>query len=306
MKTLLPASILALISGLSFANTPVSTTASSNAASATPATVTTSNKTASAPSAAATAPTKTPSTTTPAAKPTITKDQQTVQTLLGLKNYTGAYAQLETMAKNGDAEAYFHLASMTEKGIGTKKDEAKAIELYKSSSRLRFAPAQHALGMIYGKGLNGAKQNLRLAKQYFDLASAKGLEQAQLDYGIILLQQEDVTQQKEGLTILAPYIAQGNLEARYTKALYDIAFGVKEKNEERVKSALTDMKALAEGGYAPALIDMGKMLMLGQFFPQNLTEAKKIFTKLNEAKVPQAGPLLQQVNQMLANPPKKK
>lgn len=246
------------------------------------------------------APATSAATATPAAKTAENKEMAAVETLLKLKNFKGAYAELEKMASKDHPEAYYQLAQMTEHGIGVKADGAKAIELYKTSAKLGFAPAYHALGMIYGKGLNGVSQDLKQAKQYFDQATALGLKQADVDYGVMLLSQDNPELQRQGLNHLAPYIQSGNHQARYHKALYDLAFGTKQKNEAQAKAGLLDIKALAEAGYVPALMDMGKMLMAGQFFNKDLNEAKKIFTKLNQAQIPEARALLAQVNQELA------
>ena len=68
------------------------------------------------------------------------------------------------------------------------------------------------------------------------------------------------------------------------------------------------MQDLAQSGYIPALMAVGNMFTNGKIVPQNLVEAKKIFSALAKENVPQAKESLAVVDKMIAetakNPPK--
>lgn len=227
------------------------------------------------------------------------KEMAAVETLLRLKNFKGAYSKLEEMAKKDHPKALYNLANMTDKGIGIKADEKKALELYKKSAQLSFAPAQHALGMIYGNGLNGIEQDLSQAKKYFQQAAQNGLEQANIDLSVLLLEKGDTAQQAEALKILEPYVQKGHHQAIYTKSMFEIAQGVAQKSQERISQAVKTLQPIAEQGYVPALFALGTILKNGQLIKQNLPEAKKIFTALDKAKIPKAKENLREIEQMM-------
>ena len=80
-----------------------------------------------------------------------------------------------------------------------------------------------------------------------------------------------------------------------------ILFKTPPKQEAPIQKGLNSIQDLAKKGYIPALMAVGNMFANGNIIPQNLPEAKKIFTALAKENVPQAKESLAQVETMMAN-----
>ena len=105
---------------------------------------------------------------------------------------------------------------------------------------------------------------------------------------------------KLALSKLDPLIKKGNYPAIHAKALYDISAGFKAKNEKPIQQGLNSIQELAKKGYVPALMAVGNMFVNGNIIPQNLPEAKKIFSALAKENIPQAKESLATVDKMIA------
>src|SRR5690606_17095254 len=98
---------------------------------------------------------------------------------------------------------------------------------------------------------------------------------------------------------------KGSYPAIHARALYDISLGFKTKTEAPVKKGLASIQDLGKKGYIPALMAIGNMFVNGNIVPQNLPEAKKIFSALADENIPQAKENLAIVNKLIAENAKK-
>ena len=86
-------------------------------------------------------------------------------------NYAEALRHLSVAAKQGTSRSIVNLARMYEGGLGTEKNMAEAIRLYKSVSKVELS-AQIGLGRIYSR--EGVSQDLDEAMHYYVLATEWG------------------------------------------------------------------------------------------------------------------------------------
>lgn len=223
-----------------------------------------------------------------------------IESMVKANNMTGAYQALDKLAKQGNAQAIYNLAYLTQTGQGTAKDEKKALQLYQQSADKGYPVASYVLGKNYITGSMGLKVDPVKAKQYLNKAASQGFDDAVIDLAVLLFSENKPASDKEALAKLDPLIKKGNNQAIHAKALYDISLGFKNKNEKSVQQGLTSIQDLAKKGYIPALMAVANMFVNGNIIPQNLTEAKKIFEALAKENVPQAKESLAAVNQLIA------
>ena len=223
-----------------------------------------------------------------------------IEEMVKAKNMTGAYQELDKLAKTGNAQAIYNLGYLTQTGQGTAKDEKKAVKLYEQAASKGYPVANYVLGKNYATGTLGLKTDITKAKQYLSKASAQGFDDATLDLAVLLFSENKPASDKEGLQKLEPLIKKGNYQAIHAKALYNISLGFKNKTEAPIKEGLQSIQELAQKGYIPALLAVGNMLTNGNIIPQNLPEAKKIFAALAKDNVPQAKESLAIVDKMIA------
>jgi len=67
---------------------------------------------------------------------------------------------------------------MYEKGEGASKSNKQAEQWYHKAAEQGFAWAQYKLGLLYAIGTVGVKRNYVVAYKWLDLASSKGITQA--------------------------------------------------------------------------------------------------------------------------------
>ena len=72
---------------------------------------------------------------------------------------------------------------MYEKGIGTGKDVAKAVQLYRSAAEHGYAEAQNLMGILYSTGSNGVTEDDKQALDWFQKAAGQGFAKAEKNLG---------------------------------------------------------------------------------------------------------------------------
>ncbi len=77
------------------------------------------------------------------------------------------------MAKRGDLDAQYSIASAYEEGRGAKKDLAEAFRWYKTAAAKGHMAAQYKLGYFYENGLY-VKKDKRSARSWYELAAMNG------------------------------------------------------------------------------------------------------------------------------------
>lgn len=241
-----------------------------------------------------------------AEQPTVNPAFSKADEYIKAQNYTGAYQELDRLAKTGNPQAMYNLALLTQAGQGTAQNNAKALKLYEDSAKKGYPVSNLALGQAYLTGGLGVKPDTKKAKDYLQKASDQGMDDATVDLAVALFSEGTDKSNKEGLAKLAPLIAKDNYKAMHAKALYDLTQGIKNKNEASFKMGLQTIETLGKKGYIPALLAIANMYANGNIIQQNLPEAKKIFEALAKENVPQAKESLTAINKMIAEQPKAK
>lgn len=239
------------------------------------------------------------------AAPSVGPEFTKVQELIKAQNFNAAYQELERLSKSGNAQATYNLAYLTQAGQGTKQDNKKAVQLYEQAGAKGYALANYVLAQNYATGGLGLLKNEKKSREYLEKAAAQGFDDAIVELAVVLFSEGKDSSDKLALQKLDPLIKKGSYPAIHAKALYDISVGFKTKKEAPIKTGLTSIQDLGKKGYIPALMAIGNMFVNGNIVPQNLPEAKKIFTTLAQQNVPQAKQGLDVVNKMIAENAKK-
>lgn len=101
-------------------------------------------------------------------------------------NPQAAIGQLERAANAGEPEAMFELARILELGLGTEKDTARALELYKKAADQNFGDALNNLGFFYARGDYGLPQDVPTAISYFERAANVRHREAMYNYAAMI------------------------------------------------------------------------------------------------------------------------
>ena len=96
----------------------------------------------------------------------------------GEENYAKAFVLLQKSAAANNKSGLCNLGYMYEKGLGTAKNDAVAVNYYLTSAKQNYAPAQYNLGLMLEYGV-GAKQNKKEAMEWYEKAAKQGFKQAQ-------------------------------------------------------------------------------------------------------------------------------
>jgi len=220
--------------------------------------------------------------------------------LYAAKNYPAAFQEMQRLAQTGNAQAIYNLGYMTQMGQGTAKDSSKAIKYYEDASNKGYAQASYTLAQIYETGELGVAKDSNKFSQYIQKASAQGSDDATVKIATILFAQKKPQSHQIALQKLAPLIRKGNYPAIQVKALYDISQGVENKNPLMKRQGIESLQSIAQKGYAPASMALATMMANGNIIPQNLPQAKKIFTELANQNVPNARESLASVDKIIA------
>lgn len=231
-----------------------------------------------------------------------------VETLIKANNFDQAYKELQSLSKAGNGQATYNLGYLTQTGKGTQADPKKAVELYDLAGKQGYALANYILSQGYAAGSLGLTKSPAKATEYLDKAAKQGFEEAIVEQAVILFAQDKPESNKQALAKLDPLIKKGSYSALYSKAIYDLSVAAKTNNRALGDKALGAISSLAQKNFIPALLSVGNMYANGDIVPQNLPEAKKIFSALAQQNVPSAKEKLEIVNKAIAdqakNPPK--
>src|SRR6202035_3547144 len=99
------------------------------------------------------------------------------------QSYLDAQSWYLKAAQQDWPDAQYRLGVMYEKGIGTGKDVAKAVQLYRSAAEHGYAEAQNLMGILYSTGSNGVTEDDKQALDWFQKAADQGLAKAQKNLG---------------------------------------------------------------------------------------------------------------------------
>ena len=100
------------------------------------------------------------------------------------QDYEAAEVWYRKAAEQGHADAQYNLGVMYYKGHGIARDYKAAAELCRNAAEQGDVNAQYLLGLMYYKG-QGLSQNNIEAHKWFNIAAARGLEDARRNRALV-------------------------------------------------------------------------------------------------------------------------
>lgn len=228
-----------------------------------------------------------------------------VKTFIQAQDQAGAFKALEKVAKTGHADAFYNLGYLTEMGQGTAQNNKKALKYYEKAAKQGSSLANFVLAKSYETGRLGLKANAKKAQSYLETADRLGSADATLLIAEQLFAQRTEAANQKAQAKLAPLAQAGHVAAAYSLATHAINEGVRTQKTEKINQGLTELHRLGQQGHVSSLMLLGNLYASGSLVAQDLNKAKTIFTALDQAKVAQAKPALEIVNQALATQAKK-
>ena len=188
-------------------------------------------------------------------------------------DYKAALAELQPLAKAGDAKAQRLLGKMYADGLGLDQDYKQAALWYQRSANQGFAAAMADLGDLYFYG-NGVRQDQREALRWYRQGADHGDPEAEYDYGLIF--HDGSGGQKRSFDAAMKWFlraaAQGHAAAlNMVGYMHDMGEGVKEDPSEAVKW----YQKAADKGFEVAEYNLGVMYQSGRGVEKNLATAAR-------------------------------
>jgi hypothetical protein len=144
-------------------------------------------------------------------------DLQDAAAAVQRKDYPNAVRLLEPLARAGNPLAQSRLALLYYHGHGVRESDALALQWFERAARQGLAEAQFHLGNMYAYGLADLPPDAdatRLAAQWYFEAARQGHADAQYSLGILFLTGSGVTQDAaEARKWIARAAAQGHADA---------------------------------------------------------------------------------------------
>ena len=196
-------------------------------------------------------------------------------------------------AEPTDAEGRYRLAQAYIRGVGGRKDAAKAYELVRKAADQGHADAIGGLGYFAASGLM-VKKDLAEAAEWYRKGAEKGGSRSQVNYGLALLYGRGVAvDEAEGLKWIEKSAAQGQPQAFYAQGLLFLQ-GTFEHPQDYAKAFALFQKA-AESDHAAAENDLGVMYEQGLGVPVDLAKAEACYREAAEQGEPKAMSSLGQI-----------
>jgi uncharacterized protein len=186
-------------------------------------------------------------------------------------DYKAALAELQPLAKEGDAKAQRLLGKLYADGLGLDQDYKQAALWYQRSANQGYAAAMADLGDLYFYG-NGVRQDQREALRWYRQGADHGDPEAEYDYGLIF--HDGSGGQKRSFDAAMKWFlraaAQGHAAAlNMVGYMHDMGEGVKEDPSEAVKW----YQKAADKGFEVAEYNLGVMYQSGRGVEKNLATA---------------------------------
>jgi len=94
------------------------------------------------------------------------------------QDYATALREWAPLADAGDSRAQFNLALLYARGLGVKRDDARAAALYTKAAEAGFSRAQYQLGLAFSSGI-GVPVDAARGAYWYEKAAAQGHTAAQ-------------------------------------------------------------------------------------------------------------------------------
>ena len=156
-------------------------------------------------------------------------------------------------ADAGDAEALYYLARIYDESREGKHPNKEVVAVLEKSAGQGYVPAQVMLGKIYQFGRRGIPKDLKKARMWYEMAAAKGANEAMAQINVIY--------QQAGDSAAKAAMVDDNVEW--------LELGVKQGNVE-------------------AALNLGKMAETGRGVPQDYKRAAELYQMAAEEGIVQA------------------
>ena len=178
-----------------------------------------------------------------------------------------------------DAQVQYYIGYCTQFGLGTDKNEGKAIGWYQISSAKGNAMAQYRLGFCYELGI-GTAIDLEKAFKWYKASAEGGDADGQYNVGDMYEYGKGVEKNlKEAFRWYKAAAENGNPMAQNKLGCcYDNGTGIEENGFE----SLRWFKAAAEQGDASAMYNVGRCYEYGRGVEKNLSIAREWYAKAAE------------------------
>ena len=186
-------------------------------------------------------------------------------------------------AGTGNAEALYYLACIYDNSREGKHPNKEIVEILEKSAGQGFVPAQLMLGRIYQFGRKGIPQDLKKARMWYELAAAKGANDAMMQLNAIYQQTGDAHTRavlaNENIEWLELGVKQGDAEAALSLAkIIETGKGV----PQDYNRAADLYRIAAEAGLVQAQASLGKLYANGEGVEQDDEKAVFWLTKAAE------------------------
>jgi eukaryotic-like serine/threonine-protein kinase len=166
------------------------------------------------------------------------------------QSYSDAVSWYLKAAQQDWPDAQYRLGYLYEKGLGTDKDPAHAVQLYQSAADHGYAEAQNLLGILYATGGDGLKEDDKQALAWYQKAADQGFAKAQKNLGDLYFFGHGVDKDyKQAMTWYQKAADQGFAEAQFRLGyMYEKGLGTKASPDD----AIAQYKKAASNGSVDA------------------------------------------------------
>jgi eukaryotic-like serine/threonine-protein kinase len=166
------------------------------------------------------------------------------------QSYSDAASWYLKAAQQDWPDAQYRLGYLYEKGLGTGKDPAHAVQLYQSAADHGYAEAQNLLGTLYATGDDGLKEDDKQAVAWYQKAADQGFSKAQKNLGDLYFFGHGVDKDyKQAMTWYQKAADQGFPDAQFRLGyMYEKGFGTKASLDD----AIAQYKKAASNGSVDA------------------------------------------------------
>lgn len=166
---------------------------------------------------------------------------------------------IKKAAEKGDPNAQIELAYNLERGLGTPKDEAKAVHWYRQAAIQEHPIAQCNLGIMLQFG-RGATKNDAEAAEWYTKAAKQGIAKAQYNLGTMFKQGEGVAKNiKQAISYFTQAAEHGYVDGQLALArFHEAGFGI----DKDIEQAIGWYRRAAEKGNSEAKYNLGRLLEL--------------------------------------------
>jgi len=192
------------------------------------------------------------------------------------QSFTELAARLRASAEKGDADAAYSLGWLYAYGVGTAKDDAKAVRWYRKAADQGEAEAMYSLGWAYANG-QGVSKDATQAVEWYRQAADKNKPKAMAALGAMYEQGLGVVKdQAKAAGLYRKAADQGNSAAMFQLGvLYTTGHGVPQDDAE----AVIWFRRAADDDNADALRNLGFMYERGRGVFNDDAQAVRFYRK---------------------------